>query len=131
MITDLRDASSPNAAPYIAHLAHSHPVPAAALLEPLSRVLGVRLIPFTQWVDLLEQSVAGGDAEKNPGLKMVDFFKESASDAGSQNAEAFGVVRMDITNALNGSQVLREDVKELSVEDVTSWVSYWRKSGNL
>lgn len=130
-IVDLREASSTDATPYIAHLTHSRPVSANALFEPLAKVLGVRLVPFAEWVETLEKSAANSDDEKNPALKMIDFFKDNASKSASESYEAYGVVRMDITNALKGSKTLREDIAELSVGDVTSWVSYWRRVGHL
>ena len=132
MIADLRNAGSINATPYIAHLAHSRPVQASTVIEPLSKILGISVVPFARWVQILENSANDSSAEeKNPALKIIDFFRERALGSADQNSEAYGVVRMDITNALSGSRTLREDVKEVSVGDATAWVSYWRKVGRL
>lgn len=125
----------------ILHLVHSHPVQWSSLFEPASQILGLRLVSYAEWLEKLEASVselssskdAAENAEENPALRIIDFFRASApaSDGksasnGEENAsEAMGLKRLSLDKALGVSATLKT-CAPLSVEDMSKWMKCWK-----
>ena len=129
----------------ILHLVHSHPVQWSSLFEPASQMLGLRLVPYAEWLEKLEASAselssskdAAENAEENPALRIIDFFKasapasdeKSASNGAEESAsEAMGLKRLSLEKALQVSSTLKT-CAPLSVKDMSKWMKCW-KIGN-
>jgi len=130
----------------VLHLVHSHPVQWSSLFDPAARMLGLRLVSYAEWLEKLEASVselsskdAAENAEENPALTIIDFFRSSApasdgnaaSNAASggeeeKNAsEAMGLKRLSLEKALGVSTTLKT-CSPLSVEDMAKWMKCWK-----
>ncbi|KAH8673378.1 hypothetical protein BX600DRAFT_455167 [Xylariales sp. PMI_506] len=60
-----------------------NPTSYEALLPGLSKGLGAEIVPAEEWLDRLKESArkAGGVvSEKNPGVKLIDFYREEFLD---------------------------------------------------
>ncbi len=136
----------------VLHLVHSHPVQWSSLFEPAARMLGLHLVSYTAWLAKLEGSVsdlsskdAAENAEENPALTLIDFFRNSApasegntmsygSPGGEKEnnnnnvSEAMGLRRLSLEKALGVSTTLKTCLP-LSVEDMSKWLKCW-KLGN-
>ncbi|KAI4143444.1 MAG: hypothetical protein LQ340_006997 [Diploschistes diacapsis] len=107
--------SNPTAVPY------SDLVP--ALLEHLPS--DTKVVPFAEWFEALEHSTeADGqqDTVRNPGTKLLEFYRGMAEGAGEEGAG----VMMQVDKALRGSETMR------SLEGVkASWVAEWMEGWGL
>jgi len=130
----------------VLHLVHSHPVQWSSLFEPAARMLGLRLVSYAEWLAKLEGSVselsskdAAENAEENPALTLIDFFRNSApaSEGNTKSngspsreeknnvSEAMGLRRLSLEKALGVSTTLKTCLP-LSVEDMSKWLKCWK-----
>jgi hypothetical protein len=108
----------------ILHLVHPRPVAWLALFTTFSKLLGVPVVPSSQWIRLLEQQQQSVLASKSiPALKILDFLKETLGAGEEANYE-----RLDTTHAQQTSKTLR-NMAPLAASDAQSWVSYWKTAG--
>ncbi|THG97397.1 hypothetical protein EW026_g4592 [Hermanssonia centrifuga] len=132
-INDMRKSDVPNM-----HLGHPRPVSWSAIMGPVAKSLNLPLVPYNEWFALLEKSGEGLDADsevemmhQNPGLKLLDFFRDTL-DATSSSIEAAGLPPLDVTEALKVAPSLDSDrLAQMSGDDSLRWVGYWQKTGFL
>ncbi|TFK48709.1 putative aminoadipate reductase [Heliocybe sulcata] len=95
------------------------------------------LVPFKQWIALLEKKAAGAtesDIKAMPAIKLLPFFQnmavadEAIRASGQTETEAGGMPRFATHKAQAVSQTLR-DAPELSAEDAERWIAYWNRKG--
>ena len=108
----------------VLHLVHPKPVDWSLISTTASALLKVPSIPYVEWLSRLERahkdSMSDPDAlEKNPALKLIDFF------SGMKNSV---VLRTD--QAVEVSSRLKA-AKALKGDDVEKWVAYWQSLGFL
>ncbi|ETW76160.1 tridomain enzyme adenylation-thiolation-dehydrogenase [Heterobasidion irregulare TC 32-1] len=108
----------------VLHLVHPKPVDWSLISNTASALLKVPSIPYLEWLSKLERahkdSMPDPDAlEKNPALKLIDFF------LGMKNSV---VLRTD--QAVEVSSRLKA-AKALKGDDVEKWVAYWQSLGFL
>ncbi|KAJ7640716.1 hypothetical protein DFH06DRAFT_1429524 [Mycena polygramma] len=108
------------------HLSHPQPMPIADILSPISNVLGLPLVPYSQWLDSLEAAATQESAAStNPGVRLADFFR--AYREGNADQEAFFPVSLSNACAVG----FLGSLSPLGAEDVEGWVDYLRRVGYL
>ena len=119
----------------IVHLVNPRPVSWHSLLEPIAKELNVPLVPYTQWLSALENSVEQGSSEEveamrlNPALRLLPFYK-AQSTAMTPDREAMGLVFISTDKAVQVSDSLA-GMPQLDEERAKMWLAAWRKSGFL
>lgn len=113
------------------HLAHSRPIPWSFLARSLSDRLHIPLVPYSDWLMLLEKS--SNEAEVsiafNPALRIVDFFR-TASMEETGNTEAMGLPRLGLEEALKASKTLGDlNFRQIGTSDIDLWIAYWKSTG--
>lgn len=120
------------------HLAHPRPVKWSAIMVPVARRLGLRIVSFDEWYGLLEKSGAGlgADSEvemmqRNPALKILEFFAHAKAQMGA-SPEAMGLPVLDVSMAQKAAPSLGPDaLPQLSATDALKWIAYWGSIGAL
>ncbi|KAK7050236.1 acetyl-CoA synthetase-like protein [Favolaschia claudopus] len=112
------------------HITHPKPVAMTKIMSPLSGVLGLPLIPYLAWLELLEAAALNeSSASNNPGVRLLDFFRTFQPNASDED-DALSPVALSNTHAtIAASSML--SVAPLTARDVELWVSYLRQGGYL
>lgn len=118
------------------NLVHPSPTRWDSIFEAMSKLLGVPLIPFKDWVVKVEQESEQGGlgaADRVPAIKLLDFFRrisgsESADSEGSRPAARTGQTVYETNKAVQLSETLR-NLPQVDEKDVGQWLEYWRKHG--
>jgi hypothetical protein len=127
-IAEIRHSSS-----QFVHLAHPHPVPWGTIFDAFSALLGVPLVPYSEWLARLEESgkatrEKNDDLRNNPALRIIELFRTDSMGI----ASARGISLLSIDEAQKVSETLRDDnLPQLGIEDVKRWLDYWRNMGLL
>ena len=70
-----------------------------------------------------------GVMQKNPALKILQFFKDAA---GGTSSEAMGIPALDVMQARGAAPALgKESLPQLGAEDAERWLKYWKGIGFL
>ncbi|KZT61229.1 acetyl-CoA synthetase-like protein [Calocera cornea HHB12733] len=130
-------AQSPSDCQYL-NLVHPQPVAWERVLSSIAERMGCRLVPFSQWVNRLEEAAEDlKEVERNPAIKLLDFYRSAAvafaarqrqSSAEYRHNEAMGLPDLDTTKAGECSRTLKS-AKRLDNEDVKRWMDYWTARG--
>ena len=118
------------------HLLHPRPVAWNSMMEPLAKLLGLHVVPFDEWVERLEKSGEGLDAneevammQKNPALKIIGTFIRAKSRQAGR--EALGLPQLDTTQAQKvAPSLVPEKLPPLSVDDAVRWIEFGRAMGS-
>lgn len=125
----------------VLHLVHPHPVPWAIVIEAFAEELELPIVPYDDWLSMLEESGRVFDAssqtqdsieqtfEKNPALRLLSFFV-GARNRIAEKYEPLGVPKLETGKAQATSVSLRNS-RQINGEDVRRWVRYWRSTGFL
>jgi hypothetical protein len=106
------------------HLIHPHPVPMADILSPLSKILGLPLVPYSQWLESLEAaSLLEMEASINPAVHLLDFFRSYSAAESEQEL-------LSNTVALESAPSLLS-VAPLTAQDAGRWMVHLRRGGYL
>lgn len=122
----------------ILHLAHPRPVHWHAVMEPVSKYLGLPLVPYDEWYARLEKSAEGlrADSEvelmrKNPALKILEFFGNAKAKM-EDSPEAMGLPMLSVTHAEKAAPSLGpEALPQLTGADALRWIEYWKRLGAM
>ena len=118
------------------HIVNPRPVPWNDIASSFSKALGLRLVPYSEWLAALESRSAttGTDPakvkaafEEVPALRLMEFFRTVKSEA---SGEALLVVSLASEKAQAASSALR-GVEQINAKDIERWVAYWQKNGFL
>ncbi|KAF9012818.1 acetyl-CoA synthetase-like protein [Hymenopellis radicata] len=104
------------------HVVHPRPIPWSNLSKAVSEELGVMLVSYAEWLDLMLRS----REETVAGRKLLPFFEGSAQALHYDNRDAFGMPHIALSSALKV-----RDISLLNEADVRRWIAYWRRVGNL
>ncbi|KAJ7775603.1 male sterility protein-domain-containing protein [Mycena maculata] len=111
------------------HINHPNPVPMEHILSPLSKILGIPLVPYAEWLEALEASASReSGASVDPAVRLIDFFRSYREVAPDQ--EAFFPAVLSNAVAVRSAPSLSL-VSPLTAEDVEGWTSYLRQAGYL
>ncbi|CAL3963137.1 unnamed protein product [Diplocarpon coronariae] len=128
IIVDLLLSPSPAPAPTsYYHLENPHPGTWSSLIPTILSFYAspsqtpptkLSVVPFTEWVSLLEASArdADADVEHNPGIKLLDFYKEASQSAASP--------KLETENTEKGSATMR-GLKAVGGEWMATWLAQW------
>lgn len=122
-------------------MVHPKPVQANLVSRAFSSTLRIPLIPYIEWLDLLETraqvaSTIGTDSDdlrEIPALKMPHFFRtmKAGWEQNGSGREAWGLPSLDFTRAFEASSVLRQNVRPIDEAEVERWIGYWGNRGFL
>ncbi|KAK6984778.1 acetyl-CoA synthetase-like protein [Favolaschia claudopus] len=115
----------------ILHLINPRSVPwrtlAAAAVSALD---DAPIVPYAEWLGRLETAVREQPKSATTALRathLLDFFRSLREERPQE--EAFGLMRLDMANALAASKTLRDVDFGLSGKDMEQWMKYWRGVG--
>jgi hypothetical protein len=114
------------------HIVHPSQVPMALILQTLSTLLGIPIVPYSKWLGVLGATTSGGNlGTDNPAVHLLEFFISRQKDAEAINsAEALFCVSLDTTLTQAVAPSLGSETP-LGPKDVEDWVAYWRRIGFL
>ncbi|KAK1976536.1 thioester reductase domain-containing protein [Colletotrichum cereale] len=76
------------------------------------------VVPFAEWVRILEESASStDDMDRNPGIKLLDFYRDVAS-AGGQGVE------LSMERTTRSSRTMRE-MRAVTPELMQNWCRQW------
>ncbi|GJC82972.1 non-canonical non-ribosomal peptide synthetase FUB8 [Colletotrichum liriopes] len=103
------------------HGVNPRTVPWEKLAEAVKSYYGdniKKLVPFKEWVQALEESASStDDMDKNPGIKLLDFYQGLAS-AGGQGVE------LSMERTTKSSKTMRE-MQAVTPELMQNWCRQW------
>ena len=112
------------------HLVNPTPLQWDDAFDYIAKKLGVPLEAYQEWLSKLKKaSTTVEDVQKNPALRLLEFYGSFTQGAGS---EAGGMpscnteVARSICPVLNG-----EDLRVLKAEEIQKWLDYWKSLGLL
>ncbi len=118
---------------------HPNPVQANLVSRAFSSLLRIPLIPYIEWLDLLETraqeaSMTGAssyDLQEIPALKMPHFFRtmKVGWEQNGSGREAWGLPSLDFTKASEASSAMRQNVQPIDELEVERWIGYWGLRG--
>ncbi|THV08167.1 acetyl-CoA synthetase-like protein [Dendrothele bispora CBS 962.96] len=114
--------------PCFVHLIHPRPVRWSTLARLIASKLKVDVVPFTQWLEKLEQA---GKTEQNAekkisALRILSSYQGMASIWEEPGVEAFGIAEIENGRAKRLSKTLADpNVPQLGEEQLKKWMSYW------
>ncbi|KAJ6448491.1 hypothetical protein C8R45DRAFT_1046138 [Mycena sanguinolenta] len=114
-------ALKPEKPPFAVNLVHLCPIPWNLVMSTMANTAQLPLIPFTDWVQQLQDRSLGATTEEIPdlpGIMLLDFLKATASEGGGVE---FSTAK---AQALSDSM---KSLKPLNEDDVKQWMQYWRK----
>ncbi|KAK0216122.1 hypothetical protein IW262DRAFT_1449678 [Armillaria fumosa] len=117
-IVDHMDFTGP-----IIHLVHPKPILWSSLARVISRELTVKLVPYSHWLQGLENSTL--DLTALPAKRILPYYKRNAGALGWKNREAFGLPHLSV-GSIGGA-----NLPQLGGEDVRKWMQYWREEKTL
>jgi hypothetical protein len=96
----------------------------SSLVHIVASSLGsdIAVVPWMEWLSALEASERGPYSEKNPGIKLLDFYK-NVDKAGTLNLQ-LPVLETKITQVKSDTLRTLGPVKE-------DWMSQWMKQWGL
>lgn len=96
----------------------------------ISKVMDVPLVPYTKWLNTLEESARSSTRLPASSLQLLDFYRSANRSLNSEDEEAFGFPRLSTSQAQVSVPIL-SNFKKLGLGDVTAWLPYWTSSGVL
>ncbi|KAJ7210990.1 hypothetical protein C8J57DRAFT_1400321 [Mycena rebaudengoi] len=112
-----------------AHIIHPHPVPMTHILSPVSRILDIPLVPYSDWLESLDKTASHeSEASANPAVRLIDFFRTYREVAPDQ--EAFFPAVLSTTVSIRTAPSLAS-AAALTAQDVEVWTAYLRQGGYL
>jgi hypothetical protein len=108
------------------HLINPKSVPWRTLAAAAAFELNVQLVPYADWLSRLETATnVQGNIVTSRATHLLHFFRSLNRKEISQE-EAFGLMKVDMVNALSGSEHLRVMDWQLAGKDMDQWIKYWR-----
>jgi hypothetical protein len=112
----------------VIHLLNPKPVSWSSLASAFASHLGVKLVPFSEWVGKLKQLDGQKTPEELHALRLLSFYQGLLKNFDRKAGEAFGFPQLEINNAVSDSEILRKGSGlELNEENVQRWLQYWKK----
>lgn len=128
-VIQLRNSSSE-----IVHVTHPYQaVQWNTVFSYVSKVLDIRLVPFSEWLVELERYEGRQSAEENHALRLLDYYRMVAKvEVDNPSLEAAGMVRFATDVSKKESSVLGyPNMRCVDASEVQKWLKYWRSIGLL
>ncbi|GJJ05921.1 putative NRPS-like protein biosynthetic cluster [Clathrus columnatus] len=123
-----------------AHLVHPRPIKWTELIHSISDELQLPIIPFSDWVNQLENLPKTEEMfHKTHALHLIEFYKAaipppkgSATDSFSNEHEVMGLPTFETSRTVSAVEALNEvSLPCITTEEVVGWIGYWRAKGVL
>ena len=120
----------------IFHLRHPRPMPLSLMIEHFSRILDIPVVPYAQWLSILDRALADWDTQRVRDFSimgLVAFFRSHGMGVVRPASENGGLsVLMDVERSCIRCPVLqRASTFQFQEEEVRRWVRYWIEPGAL
>ncbi len=117
-----RATSTPSKTMPIFHAANPSATTWSTLIPAITSSLGpgVKIVPWGEWLQALQESQEKADVELNPGLKLLDYY-EAADRMGREGLE---LPILELEGTLRESRSLGE-VGVVSGEWMGEWMRQW------
>lgn len=99
--------------------------------------MNLPLVPYQEWLDLLEKSGAGLDANSevealrnNPALRILDFFRAAKEEKSPKSQEVMGLPLLDVSQAQKDSPTLAA-LNAIAGDAVDGSLAFWKRVGFL
>ena len=121
----------------VLNLAHPRAANWDELFKPISKELGVPMVPYNDWLAKLDESLLKATNEvdavkENPALRLIQFFRTNGADKVPAGREAGGFPIMSTDVAMQVAESLTEPkLPVLGDNDALQWVNYWKSVGYL
>lgn len=136
-ILDIASADAPSI--LAINIVHPRPVSWSSIIFAIRDALirekhlaanALRVVPFRDWVDLVEKHANQSDTRDIPAVKLLDFFRHlsQADEAVLENTESGGFAMFSTTKAQMVSTTMSE-LSPLTADDAGRWVKYWIDAG--
>lgn len=128
------------------HLVHPRPTPWPQMIQHVSKLLQLHVVPYEKWFALLKQmynTLFGSDtsydraindqyADVAPAFRLMSFFQAAADRQSDPSTEPLGVPRLDCQEILKVSRTLRDPgLPSIDLDTVNKWIDKWTSSGFL
>jgi aryl carrier-like protein len=124
LIGRLLDKNSTDGETHVYNLVNPKATPWSNLLPEFQGLSGIKqTLPFKDWVRELEKSAVenrGNFTERNPAVKLLDFFRHSSQKEAPSESES----RFEVGNLVRDSRQAAE-LKAVSSEWMKLWMDQW------
>jgi hypothetical protein len=87
----------------------------------------VPLVPWAEWLELLERSDPSVSENENAALRLLGFYKTARVD---DSRDAGGIAQYDLSIAMSETAVLNpENLRDNGPDDVQKWLDFWEFTG--
>ncbi|GJJ05927.1 putative NRPS-like protein biosynthetic cluster [Clathrus columnatus] len=123
-----------------AHIVHPRPIKLTELIHSISEELQLPIIPFSDWVNRLENLPKTEEIlHKTHALHLIGFYKAgmpplkgNATDSFSNQHEVMGLPTFETSKTESAVEALNErNLPSITKEEVVGWIGYWRAKGVL
>ncbi|KDQ17950.1 hypothetical protein BOTBODRAFT_143676 [Botryobasidium botryosum FD-172 SS1] len=117
------------------HLVHPRPVKASHICQLIADIIGLEPIPFTEWIDKLEESVnaaqdEGEEMERNPAVVLLPLFQMFLPRLSKKGRDAIGMPLYETKLALQVAPSLAEGrLPQTGMDDVQRVLKHWQETG--
>lgn len=111
----------------VLHIVHPKPVEWRFLVDSISSILSLEVIPYAAWIAKMQEHVrtrvdtlegsSKEQLEEIPGLSLLDFFSGLGDEPVLETMKA-----VQVSPSLNSAE-------RLQASDVEKWIDYWKKCG--
>ncbi|TFK24574.1 hypothetical protein FA15DRAFT_756455 [Coprinopsis marcescibilis] len=123
----------------VSHVVHPRSVPWNYVMQTISKILGVPLVPYPEWLSRLESAAAyqrdldeptGALSTPDAALRLLHFFRLGLKDINQEGGtESMGLLpKVNQDRAIRGSKTLRRIAQHqitINEDDVRRWLAYW------
>jgi hypothetical protein len=113
------------------HLVHPNSPTWTEVFRLISNALKVPLVPYNTWLEALEKSAQNSNTKvPSSSLQLLDYYQSAKKPLNSENDDAFGFPRLSTKLSETAVPALSH-FERLGLDDVTSWLTYWKSAGVL
>ena len=121
----------------VVHIAHPKPVPWNTIVDSVSEILDVPIVPYSQWFSKLEQAATAAlesglsaTSPKYPAFHLLHFYRsQQSSDNQNMESDAITGANLDLAAAKSSSGIMADaNLAQLNSSSVAQWLSYLKSS---
>jgi hypothetical protein len=96
-------------------------------MEHVAQKFNVPLVPWPEWLEILEKSEPSSSENENAALRLFGFYKAARV---TNSRDAGGISQYDLTIAMSETTVLNpENLSDIGPSDVQKWLDFWESIG--
>jgi len=122
VIVELRGSSAG-----VLHLAHPKLVSWDFVFGYMAKILGVPLVPYSQWLMKLEASESEQAVKQNSALRLLDYYKSVNTAISTSPKEA--LLKVLATGVAESESPALRNALAIGEPDIQKWLDYWKTAG--